>query len=149
MMRQKNKNNHLPDWYVPVTDGLLQDITQRIVNACHPQRIILFGSYAYGEPTPRSDVDLLVVMNTKKGTFARHKQISRLFPHRLFSMDILVKTPAEVAHRLKIQDPFFGEILARGKVIYERRNGPRVDTKSRRRLRKRAHPRASAQKDSA
>lgn len=140
------KERHLPSWYVPVTENLLREITERIVAECYPEKIILFGSYAYGKPEPHSDLDLLVVMNTTKRAFERHKQISRLFPHRLFSLDILVLTPAEVTHRVEIGDAFFCKILARGKVLYERRNGSRVGSQSRRGLRKRAPARAPAQK---
>jgi len=139
----------LPSWYVPITEELVREITQRVVDECHPEKIILFGSYAYGMPTPHSDLDLLVVMNTDKSQFERHKQISRLFPHRLFSLDILVRTPAEVAHRLEIEDSFFHDILARGKVLYERRNSRRVGAQSRRRLRKRASAGAPTQKSAA
>ena len=138
-----------PSWYVPVTEELLQDITARIVEKCYPSRIILFGSYVYGKPTPSSDLDLLVVMDTDKGTFERHKLISRLFPHRLFSLDILVKTPTEVAHRLEIEDPFFSEIMARGRVLYDRRNSLRVGAQSRRGLRNRTSARAPAKKIAA
>jgi predicted nucleotidyltransferase len=106
--------------YVPITKDFVGQITRRIVTKCHPEKIILFGSYAYGKPEPHSDLDLLIVMNSRKSAFARHKQISSLFPQRLFALDILVKTPSEIAHRLEIQDPFFQKILARGKVLYER-----------------------------
>ncbi|MEW5718292.1 MAG: nucleotidyltransferase domain-containing protein [Chloroflexota bacterium] len=115
---------------------------------CQPEKIILFGSYAYGKPKPHSDLDLLIVMNSRKSAFARHKQISNLFPQRLFALDILVKTPTEIAHRLEIQDPFFRKILTRGKVLYERGNGKRVGAQSRRRLRKRAAVSAPAQENS-
>ncbi len=147
--RTKEQHRPAPSWYVPVTQNLLREITQRIVDECHPEKILLFGSDAYGKATPHSDVDLLIVMDTNKSMFERHKQISRLFPHRLFSLDILVRTPSEVAHRLEIGDSFFREILARGRVLYERGNGRRVGAQSRRRLRKRAHLGASAQKNPA
>lgn len=145
---EKEERSHLPTWYVPVTEELLQEITQRIIEACQPEKIILFGSYAYGKSTSQSDVDLLVIMDTDQSTFERHKQVSLLFPYRLFALDILVRTPDEVAHRLEIGDNFFREILTRGRVLYERGTGRRMDTQSRRGLRKRASPGASAQKAS-
>jgi predicted nucleotidyltransferase len=147
-MQPQSNNSPLLSHYTSVTEDLLQYITQRIVRECHPEKIILFGSYAYGEPTSRSDVDLLIIMNSRKSQFARHQAISRLFPQRLFALDILVKTPAEIAHRLKIQDPFFQKILIQGRILYERRNRQRVDSQSRRRLRKRATARAATQKKS-
>ncbi|MCX7840833.1 MAG: nucleotidyltransferase domain-containing protein [Anaerolineae bacterium] len=144
MTQQQLPDNAL---YTPITEDLLQYITQRIVTACRPEKIILFGSYAYGVPQSDSDVDLLVVMNSRKSVFARHKQISNLFPQRLFALDILVKTPAEIAYRLKIQDPFFQKILTQGRVLYERGKRQRMDSQSRRRLRKRTTARAPAQKN--
>lgn len=45
-----------------ITDELIQEIKNRIVSGVHPEKIILFGSYAYGTPTKDSDVDLLVIM---------------------------------------------------------------------------------------
>jgi uncharacterized protein len=47
-----------------IPQAAIDDVVQQIVLGFHPQRIILFGSYAYGTPRPESDVDLLVVMET-------------------------------------------------------------------------------------
>jgi predicted nucleotidyltransferase len=41
---------------------VLEEIVKRLEEGLHPEQIILFGSYAYGEPTERSDVDLLIVV---------------------------------------------------------------------------------------
>lgn len=98
---------------------LIRRVIQQIVQAVHPKRIILFGSYANGRPGPDSDVDLLVVMNSRKRPAQRATDVSktlRLYP---FPMDIIVRTPQEVQKRLHIGDPFFQEILRRGKVLYE------------------------------
>jgi len=124
------RGKKLPAWYVPITDKLLSDITARIASACNPERIILFGSYAYGQPKTQSDIDLLIVMNSRKSFFERHKQISGLFPGRLFALDILVKTPREVSDRLKSGDPFMCEVLKRGRILYERTANSRMDTQS-------------------
>jgi len=53
----------IPAWYTPITPDVLKGITQRIVEAFQPEKIILFGSYAYGQPQFHSDIDLLVVTN--------------------------------------------------------------------------------------
>ena len=45
-----------------VNEQTIQDLCNRIVQDFQPDRIILFGSYAYGNPTPDSDVDILVVL---------------------------------------------------------------------------------------
>lgn len=104
-----------------VTKRLLNEIARRIVERFQPQKIILFGSYAYGKPTLNSDVDLLVVMDSD----LRPAQRSALvYPVAAVSdylpMDILVRTPDEIERRLQMGDFFIAEILEKGKVLYER-----------------------------
>ena len=85
-----------------------------------PEKIILFGSYAYGAPNPHSDVDLLIIMKTRASLKERSWAVSRLLLPRPFPVDILVKTPKEVKEALKSGDFFLREILTRGKALYER-----------------------------
>ncbi len=82
-------------WHFPVTDESLREITQRIVNACQPERILLFGSYANGKPSHQSDLDLLVITrrDARTSVFARARKIYALFLDRAFPMDILVRSP--------------------------------------------------------
>jgi predicted nucleotidyltransferase len=98
----------------------LKKVTARIIQAFDPQRIIVFGSYAYGEPTPDSDVDLLIVMDSDERPTERARRVSSLLRPRPFPMDILVRTPAEIQHRLEIGDYFMREVMERGKVVYDR-----------------------------
>ncbi|KXK12540.1 MAG: DNA polymerase subunit beta [Chloroflexi bacterium OLB14] len=93
---------------------------QKIVTELKPEKIVLFGSYAYGKPNPDSDVDLLVVMKTNASYKERSWKVSRLLIPRPFPVDILVKTPKEINTALKAGDFFLKEILTRGKVLYER-----------------------------
>lgn len=109
-----------PIGFQPVTDELLRKVTERIVDALAPERVVLFGSYAYGEPTPDSDVDLLIVMETSERSSRRRQAVSRLFRERPFPMDIVVRTPTEMEQALARVDPFIREILTHGKVLYER-----------------------------
>ena len=97
----------------------VDEIFRRIIDALHPLRIILFGSAARGQMGPNSDLDILVVMNTKERPAERVLAISRLLRPRPFPMDILVRTPSEIAAALEQRDSFIQEILARGKVLYE------------------------------
>ena len=98
----------------------LHPAIQRIVRELNPEKIVLFGSYAYGAPTPHSDVDLLVILDTKDSLKERSWAVSRLLLPRPFPVDILVKTPEEVEKALAAGDFFLQEILSRGKVLYER-----------------------------
>ena len=98
----------------------LRPAIQKIVDDLNPEKIILFGSYAYGRPTPNSDVDLLIVLETNAQLKERSWKVSRLLLPRPFPVDILVKTPREIEKALKSGDFFLREILTRGKVLYER-----------------------------
>lgn len=109
-----------PPGFVPVTEEALDEIIRRIVRALRPHRIILFGSYARLTPSDDSDVDLLIVMDTEERPAERFLAVSRLLRPRPFPLDILVKTPQEVAQDLEQQDPFIAEIVAHGQVLYER-----------------------------
>jgi predicted nucleotidyltransferase len=101
-----------------VTPGLLKQIAERVVHALRPVSIILFGSYAYGKPTPDSDLDLLIVMDSQDRPAERIRKVSDLFDPRPLPMDFVVLTPGEVRHRLNGFDPFLEEILAKGRVLY-------------------------------
>jgi predicted nucleotidyltransferase len=97
----------------------LRPAIQKIVDELNPEKIILFGSYAYGKPTPHSDVDLLIILKTNASLKERSWMVSRLLLPRPFPVDILVKTPKEIEKAFKSGDFFLREILERGKVLYE------------------------------
>jgi predicted nucleotidyltransferase len=93
---------------------------QRIVEELHPEKIVLFGSYANGNPTPDSDVDLLVIMETDLSSSQRYVAVSRLLNPRPFPVDILVKRPNELKSALEKGDFFLCEIMGHGIVLYDR-----------------------------
>ena len=109
-----------PTGFPPVAKTLPGAI-ERIVAELKPEKIILFGSYAYGNPTPDSDVDLLVVMKTRAKLKNRYLAVSRLLRPREFPVDIIVKTPSEIERALKTNSFFTREIYTKGVILYERR----------------------------
>ncbi len=109
-----------PTGFEPVSAELLENIVQRIVIGAKPEKIILFGSYAYGNPTPDSDLDILIIQETPARPADRILRISRLLRPRPFPMDILVRTPNEIFQALEAGDSFVHEIMHQGKVLYER-----------------------------
>ncbi len=109
-----------PTGFPPVSRTLPQAI-KRIASELKPEKIILFGSYAYGNPTPDSDVDLLVVMETNGTYRERYLAVSRLLRPRQFPVDIVVKTPKEIEKALRTNSFFTREIYAKGVMLYERR----------------------------
>lgn len=84
----------------------------------HPQRVILFGSYAYGRPTADSDVDLLVVMPHDGHPAVQAAEI-RKHVRADFAMDLVVRSPKEIQRRLAMGDCFLREIMERGQPLYE------------------------------
>jgi predicted nucleotidyltransferase len=116
------KTNVAPTGFPPVSQTLPKAV-RRLVRKLKPEKIILFGSYAYGNPTPNSDVDLLVVMKTNiKRQVDRYVLVSGLLYPLQFPVDIIVHTPAEVKHELRLKGNFFmSDVLANGKALYERR----------------------------
>lgn len=102
--------------------GYIQRICQRIAQHCKPEKIILFGSHASGQPTSESDVDLLVVMNFAGSPIQQAIKISRELG-LVTPLDLLVRTPEQIQERLRIEDPFMREIVEHGKVMYEAHHG--------------------------
>ena len=101
-----------------ITMRQIEELSRRIAAEFQPQRIFLFGSYAWGQPTPDSDVDLLIVMPFDGKSVAKSVEM-RLKVRPPFPVDLLVRTPEKVRERLGLGDPFIRSILEEGKVLYE------------------------------
>jgi len=97
----------------------IEALVQVIAKKFSPEKIILFGSYATGEPTPESDVDLLVIVNSDRSTWALNVEIGLAVDHA-FPLDILVRHKDDVKRRLAKGDFFLEDIFNKGKVMYER-----------------------------
>jgi predicted nucleotidyltransferase len=96
----------------------IKDLTARIARAFHPDRIILFGSYAYGRPDNDSDVDILVVLPFEGKPVRKAIEI-RNRVNAGVPLDLIVRTPEQVADRVSQNDWFMREILERGRTLYE------------------------------
>src|SRR6266567_4994741 len=97
----------------------IRRFSQAVARKFRPRKIVLFGSYAYGKPTEDSDVDLLVIMPRTRDRGERMSvRILQAIP-RDFALDLLVRTPSDVAKRLRWGDPFICELLEKGEVLYE------------------------------
>lgn len=96
----------------------IQKIADKIAEEYKPEKIILFGSYAWGNPTEDSDVDLFIVKDSDKDIFERNRDVNRIIFERDFAADILVYTPKQVEKREKMGDPFLINILKSGQVLY-------------------------------
>jgi predicted nucleotidyltransferase len=125
-MRQSVKEKSVilrNDWAAlrpEVTEALLADVTRRIVERFHPEKVILFGSYAYGTPDLDSDLDLFIVMHSDESILERIRRVREVAHVDYLPMDVLVRTPAEVTNRLAMGDFFISDILTKGRVLYQR-----------------------------
>jgi predicted nucleotidyltransferase len=98
----------------------IEQILQCLIEQYQPEKIILFGSYAYGEPDAGSDVDLLIVKETTERPIDRRVTVRRIahVSRRGVPFSPLVITPQELGQRLKMGDPFYHEIVEQGKILY-------------------------------
>lgn len=125
LVRQSSKAARRPDGKTghPIAMSAIRALAQRIADRFQPEKIIIFGSYAYGHPRPESDVDLRVIMVTSLRSRQQRLEIPRALSPRPFPLDIIVRTLQELAQRIALGDAFLTEIMTRGKVLYERNRG--------------------------
>ena len=132
-------------WYCgpDVPMRVIRRFARQVAEHFKPDKIILFGSYAYGTPHADSDVDILVIMPARN-------QLDQAFKIRLmvrapFPIDLIVRKPTNIQWRLEEGELFHTEIITKGKVLYEKSDA-RVGGQGRSRLsgRRRAGPRKHA-----
>ena len=103
---------------VPSRRAQIRQLCTRITREFKPEKIILFGSHAYGRPTPESDLDVMVVMQFEGDPLEQAvTMLNRL--NMLIPIDLLARTPEQIQQRLGMGDSFIRDIMERGKVMYE------------------------------
>lgn len=106
-----------PDQKKKILDSTVKRLTEKL----DVEKIILFGSFLKETETQDSDIDLLVMVNTKKKGVERYAMVSELLEPRQMPMDLIIKTPAEMKRREKYFDPFINSIRKIGVVLYEKK----------------------------
>ncbi len=103
----------------PITQELIQEVAAKIADKFQPEKIILFGSYAWGNPGPDSDIDLLVIQNTTTPWRERAGNIRTSLMDYIVPIDILVYTPKEVEHSIKVnRNLFIEDVVTNGTTLY-------------------------------
>jgi predicted nucleotidyltransferase len=118
--KRQTKKAPLARWYrgADIPMRLIRRFAREVAERFQPEKIVLFGSYAYGIPHADSDVDILVIMPARN-QLDQAVKISMAVDNN-FPLDLLVRTPNDISWRLAEGDSFLSEILAKGKVLYEK-----------------------------
>ena len=102
------------------TKKIIENITKKLRDGYKPDKIILFGSYAYGKPRKHSDIDLLIIKKTDARHIDRAVRIREILKeeNRLVAIEPLIYTQEEINKRLELEDDFIKTILEKGVVLY-------------------------------
>lgn len=98
----------------------IKKITNNLKRKYKPKKIILFGSFAYGKPTTASDIDMLIIKNTKEKKINRIKKVLSLIDSDL-PFEPIIYTPKEISERIFLRDLFIRNILKKGRILYEKK----------------------------
>ncbi len=102
---------------IMLTKKVIKNFALGLAKQFNPEKIILFGSYAYGNPGKDSDIDLLVVLRHNESAIKKASDIRLALPADV-PIDVIVRTPERIKERLAMNDFFIREIIERGLVLY-------------------------------
>ena len=104
-----------------ITQRQIETYAAEVAKEFRPLKIVLFGSYAYGNPTEDSDVDLMVILpKDDSGLRNRERAVAiRSAIPKPFPLDLLVRDPEDIAWRLEEGDCFLQDVFSKGRVLYE------------------------------
>ncbi len=98
----------------------ISEIVKKIATGYNPDKIILFGSYASGNPNDDSDLDLFVIKDTDLPRPQRMVQVRKMLYGSMVPIDLIVYTPKEIDESKENRFSFVYEVLNTGKTLYER-----------------------------
>jgi predicted nucleotidyltransferase len=101
-----------------ITQGQIDDVVDIIVKNVNPEKIILFGSYAYGEPQEDSDLDILVVKDIDSDRYKRAREIKKYLRGLKIPIDVIVYTKAEIEEWKDTKSAFITQVMQNGRILY-------------------------------
>lgn len=106
-----------------VDEEFLKEVVKRIVSAVDPEKIILFGSYAYGKPNKESDLDLLVVVKDEvKSCWRVASEVYGALCGLLIPKDVVVVRLKDIEEWKNVPQAFITKVVSKGRVLYEKQN---------------------------
>ena len=112
--------------YKMITQNDIEKLTNTIIGVEQPDQIVLFGSYAYGEPNETSDLDVLIVKDYNVPRHKRGYDLLKALAYVRFPLDVVFYTPAEIKKWQEASLAFITTVMTKGKVLYERQHRPDV-----------------------
>jgi predicted nucleotidyltransferase len=105
-----------------INEKTIKDIVDKIAVFYNPDKVILFGSYAEGNPNYDSDLDILIIKESDKPRYQRSNEIRKYLLGTMLPMDILVYTEKELDDEMKIDYSFIHQAMKTSIILYERNN---------------------------
>ena len=101
-----------------ISQEKIKEVIDRIVKNINPEKIILFGSYASGNPGEDSDLDILVIKEMKMPRYKRSREVKKHLRGMKIPIDVIVYTKKEVKECKDTKTAFISQAIKQGKVLY-------------------------------
>jgi predicted nucleotidyltransferase len=101
-----------------ITQNQINQVVDTIVKNIQPEKVILFGSYANGNPNEDSDLDLLVIKDMLEKRSRRGREIRKYLRGSKIPIDLLVYTPQEIEEWRDTKTAFITQVIDQGRVLY-------------------------------
>jgi predicted nucleotidyltransferase len=101
-----------------ITNAQIDTIVKRIVENYKPEKVILFGSYAYGAPSEDSDLDLLIIKDSSLPRYKRGIEVRKYLRGLKVAIDLIVYTQEEIDRWKEVKTAFITSVMEKGKVLY-------------------------------
>ena len=101
-----------------ISQEKINEVIDRIVKNINPEKIILFGSYAQGNPSEDSDLDLLIVKEMRIPRYKRTREVKKHLRGLKIPIDVIVYTRKEIKEWEETKTAFISQTIKQGKVLY-------------------------------
>ncbi len=105
-----------------ISQNKIDDIVNKIAQNYNPEKILLFGSYANGQPNDESDLDFIIIKDTDKPRHKRGREVRKFLIGSMVPIDIKIYTPDEFESEQKSGYSFLSSIIKGTKLLYERKD---------------------------